>query len=310
MPNDVKARMPWTDLPEGVTAKVSEVLGGPVTAAVSQAAGFSPGSADRVTAANGRRAFVKAVHRGRNADAYDLHRREIGVMRVIPPGVRAPALLGSFVTRDWAALIFEDVEGRHPGSALDGTDLPAVLDAFATFPRLTGKALATLPAAAEEFVAERDSWSNLVRDRVLLPAWAQNSISRLRAQGERVCDVVRGDYLLHLDGRADNVLIGGDGLAWVIDWPWAGVGARWIDGLLYLVDARFRGERVDAESVLLTHPLFEGVAPRDIDSVLAAVTGRYFDKARLPAPPSMPTLREFQYREALAGLDWLRERWS
>lgn len=310
MPNDVKARMLWTDLPEDLVAKVSDVLGGPVTTAMSQTAGFSPGSADRVVTANGRRAFVKAVHRSRNADAYELHRREIEVMRVIPPQVRAPALLGSFVTRDWAALILEDVEGHHPGGALDGADVQAVLDAFSTFPRLTGEALATLPAAADEFVAERDSWSVLDRDGVPLPSWAQNFGSRLRAEGERVCEVVQGDYLLHLDGRADNVLIGENDLAWVIDWPWAGVGARWIDGLLYLLDARFRGERIDAELVLLTHPLFEGVSTGDIDSVLAAITGRYFDKARLPSPPSMPTLREFQHREALAGMDWLRERWS
>ncbi|WP_187250742.1 hypothetical protein [Microbacterium sp. 4-7] len=61
MPNDAKARTLWTDLPEDLVAKVSDILGGPVAAAMSQTAGFSPGSADRVVAANGRRAFVKAA---------------------------------------------------------------------------------------------------------------------------------------------------------------------------------------------------------------------------------------------------------
>nr|WP_314842292.1 hypothetical protein [uncultured Microbacterium sp.] len=310
MANDTKSRTLWTDLPHDLVAEVERVLGGTVVAAVSQSEGFSPGSADRVATAAGRRAFVKAVHRERNAGAYELHRREIEVMRLLPREVSAPALLGSFVTDEWAALILEDVEGQHPGRALDGSDLHAVLDAFATFPRLTGDALADLPSAADEFVGERDSWAALERDQVVLPDWAREFGVRLRAVGERVCEVVQGEHLLHLDGRADNVLIGADGAAWIIDWPWAGVGARWVDGLLYLLDARFRGESIDAEKTLLTHPLFDGVSADEVDSVLSSITGRYFDKARLPAPPNMPTLRDFQYREALAGMEWMRERWA
>lgn len=310
MADDVKTRMLWTDLPGDLVAEVERALGGSVVSAVSQAEGFSPGSADRVETANGRRAFVKAVHRDRNEGAYELHRREIEVMRALPSHVRAPALRGSFVTDDWAALVLDDIEGRHPGSALDGSDVGAVLDAFATFPQLDGEASAMLPSAALEFAAERDSWGILQRDGALLPPWAQDFDSRLRAAGERVCDVVRGEHLLHLDGRADNVLIDEGGVAWIIDWPWAGVGARWVDGLLYLLDARFRGERVDADGMLHSHPLFEGVTAADIDSVLAGVTGHYLVKAGWPSPPNMPTLRDFQRREAHAGLDWLRERWS
>ena len=32
--------------------------------------------------------------------------------------------------------------------------------------------------------------------------------------------------------------------------------------------------------------------------------------ARLPAPENMPTLRAFQRSEALAGMEWLSERWA
>lgn len=310
MANEMKARMLWKDLPQELVSQVEGVLGGAVVKAQSQSEGFSPGSADRIEAANGRRVFVKAVPRSRNEGAYDLHRREIEVMKILPSEVRAPALLGSFVTNEWAALILEDVEARHPGDALDGADISAVLGAFATFPRLVGTASELLPTAATEFVAERDSWGVLERDGVPLPPWVQAHASRLRVAAERVCDVVHGNHLLHLDGRADNLLIDKAGTVWIIDWPWAGVGVRWLDGLLYLLDARFRGEEVDTARLLDAHPLFEGASAEDVDSVLAAVTGRYFDKARLPSPPNMPTLREFQYREALAGMEWLRERWS
>lgn len=67
---------------------------------------------------------------------------------------------------------------------------------------------------------------------------------------------------------------------------------------------------VDVEGLLRTHEVFDGADPEHIDAVLAGMTGGWFDKARQPAPPNMPTLRAFQRREALTGLDWLRERWG
>lgn len=310
MMSATKSRMQFSDLPAEIAAQVERVLGSPVVDASSQAEGFSPGSADRVVTADGRRGFVKAVHRARNAGSYELHQREIAVMRLIPAEVSTPALLGDVVTEDWAVLILEDIEGRHPGSARDGSDVFAVLDAFATFPRLAGAAREQLPTAVDEFRDEQDSWRRLEQHATPIPEWAERHRARLRAAGERVCEAVEGEYLQHLDGRADNVLMDADGRAWVIDWPWAASGARWLDGLFYLLDASLRGEAVDVEELLSQHPLFDGVADADIDSALAAVTGRFFVKAQLPAPPEMPTLREFQYQEALAGLALLRRRWS
>src|SRR5689334_9320284 len=54
-------RIGWADLPANVRDSVAGILGEPVVEAVSQSGGFSPGTADRVTTASGRRAFVKAV---------------------------------------------------------------------------------------------------------------------------------------------------------------------------------------------------------------------------------------------------------
>ena len=51
-------RVLWADLPLRVQAAVEEILGSPVVQAVSQPGGFSPGCADRIVTADGRRAFV------------------------------------------------------------------------------------------------------------------------------------------------------------------------------------------------------------------------------------------------------------
>jgi len=51
------SRLQWDELPPPLRARIEEVLGEPVVEARSQSGGFSPGSADRVITASGRRAF-------------------------------------------------------------------------------------------------------------------------------------------------------------------------------------------------------------------------------------------------------------
>ena len=306
-------RTAWADLPDDVRERVAERLGGPVVDAVSQSNGFSPGSADRVSTAAGERAFVKtALRTPDHPGSYDLHRRELAVMEVMPPGVSVPVVLGSFVSDDWVALILEDVDGRHPGEALDGADVVAVLDALGTLPELRGADAADLPRAADELAVDASGWATIQDADAVgeLPDWVVENFDRLRHAAEQIVIAAEGDHLQHLDCRADNVLIDRAGTAWIIDWPWAGIGARWIDGLCYLLDARLRGEEIDADELLRTHPLFDGVPASHIDALLAALTGGFFAKARRPAVPSMPTLREFQRSEALAGMTWLQERWG
>jgi hypothetical protein len=54
-------RIGWLDIPPDVRLRIERIVGGRVVDAVSQAGGFSPGTADRVRTDNGRCAFVKAV---------------------------------------------------------------------------------------------------------------------------------------------------------------------------------------------------------------------------------------------------------
>jgi aminoglycoside phosphotransferase (APT) family kinase protein len=230
----------------------------------------------------------------------------------LPAVVRAPRLLGFYLENDWVALILEDVAGRHPGEIPDGSDVAAVLDALGALPMIRGTHLPMLPEATDEVAAYAIGWSEIVADGAVddLPGWVRDNLERLRTAADQARSAVSGDHLVHLDCRADNVLIDDSGRAWIVDWPAAGIGANWFDGLTYLLDARFRGETIDSDGILGEHALFAGVPASSIDAALAGITGTLFNRARHPAPPNMPTIREFQLGQALAGAEWLRERWG
>ncbi len=302
-------RMPWTSLPRTVVEWVEEELGGRVVTTKPQQNGFSSGSADRVVSENGRRAFVKTVSRSRNAATLELHRREAAVMRMLPSEVRAPALLGVFDDDEWIALMLNDIEGVHPGGER-GADIHAVLDAIAQLPAAAGLHGA-LPNLHEELADDFNAWTRLVADGAheTLPPLALTIRDRMIDAAVGASEAVTGEHLVHLDCRADNILIDGSGSAWLIDWPWASVGARWFDGVTYLLDVVMRGELVDVDEYL-SHQLFQDLTPEQLDAVLAALAGTFYNNCRQPAPANMPTLRAFQRAEADAAVTWLTRRWA
>ncbi|MBM7830574.1 aminoglycoside phosphotransferase (APT) family kinase protein [Agromyces cerinus] len=312
MNQHVQQRLEWAALPPELTSEIASLLGAPVVEARSQPSGFSSGSADRIRTSDGLRAFVKAAHVDHNAGTTALHRQELAFMRAAPSGLPAPELLGGIELDGWVALIFRDIDGSHPGARLDGSDVHHVLDALHVLPRVRGSMAIDLPNIADEVSADGESWDELVADGAVghLPEWARANLDRLATASRRAGAAVAGDHLVHFDCRADNMLLDDGGRVWLVDWPWAAIGAPWFDGMSYLLDTRLRGETVDAESVISAHPMFDGVPQGDLDAALAATTGAFFNKARLPAPANMPTLRAFQRREAVAGMEWLRERWA
>ncbi|MGL3199634.1 MULTISPECIES: phosphotransferase [Curtobacterium] len=308
-------RTSWTEVPTTLRARIETALGGPVVEAVSQASGWSPGSADRVVTAEGRRAFVKSVARSRNGDSADLHRREARVMAAIPPEVQAPRLIAAFDEvhdgDDWIALVLDDVAGRHPGADGRGHDTTAVLDALDTLPRATGT-LAALPRVADDLRHEFAAWDRMLATALApeVPEDVAAAADRLAAAARGADSLVDGDHLVHADCRADNLLVDDDGLVWVVDWPWASVGAHWLDPLTYLLDVLVRGEDDDVDHHLDSHPVFAGLDGTTVDAVLAALAGLFLEKAAQPAPPAMPTIRDFQRSEGVAAARWVLRRWA
>jgi hypothetical protein len=302
-------RMQWSSLPPSVKQWVEQELGGRVVNAATQTNGFSSGSADRIQTENGRGAFVKAVSRARNAGAFELHRREASVMQILPPQVRVPELLGVFDDDEWVALLLAEVGGEHP-DAQRGADIPAVLNALAALPVASGP-LSALPRLRDELTDDFDGWARLVVDGVdsTLPPLALKLRDRMIEASTGAIEAVDGNHLVHLDCRADNLLLDRSGAAWILDWPWAAVGAHWFDGLTYLLDIVMRAESVDVDQYL-DHPVFDDMAPVHADAVLAGLAGTWYDKARQPASVDMPTIRAFQKAEADAAVTWLSRRWS
>ncbi len=83
-------RVPWEQVPAPVQTRLAELLGEPIVGAVSQAGGFSPGAADRLTGASGSRIFAKSVSRGLNRRSFELFRSEADVWNALT-GLSLPA---------------------------------------------------------------------------------------------------------------------------------------------------------------------------------------------------------------------------
>jgi aminoglycoside phosphotransferase (APT) family kinase protein len=301
-------RIGFFDLPAHVRTALEAVVGGPVVSAGALPGGFSPGTADRVVTADGRRAFVKAISPAQNEHAPALHRREAVISGALPADAPVPRLLGSFDDGEWVALVLADVEGRHPATPWQHAELAAVLTALTRLAEtLTPSPLRDLPTAAQRLGHDFAGWHRLAGEPPAdLDPWAAAHLDDLVAAGDRGIAATAGDTLVHGDLRADNLLVRPDGSVVVVDWPWASLGAPWLDTVLFSINVRLFGG--DAERVLTDLAVRTGADPRDFTDVLAGAAGYFLDNARRPAPPGLPTLRAFQRAQGDALLPWLRER--
>jgi hypothetical protein len=272
-------RVRWEDLPAPVQTFVADVLGSPVVSAVSQSGGFSPGSADRVTTAAGTRAFVKAVSPAQNPDSPPMHAREARIAAQLPASVPAPALLGHGEVDDWQVLVLELVDGRQPELPWSRADLALVVTAL--------EELAAGPCPVEGLPTARQALTGQLPEAAL--------------------DLLEGDTLVHLDLRADNVLLTRD-RAVLVDWPHACVGPAWLDLLAVLFEVDRLGEEDLAEETLRTAALTRDVDPDVLTTVLAGFSEFFLGRAAEPAPPGLPTLREFQRVQGEALVWWVTRR--
>jgi aminoglycoside phosphotransferase len=305
-------RTPWEALPAHLHDAVARLLGSPVTHAVTQPGGFSPGTAARVRTAAGTRAFVKAVSAETNPQSPELHRTEARNAAALPPSVPAPRLLGTYDDGTWVALVFEEVAGRQPHVPWREAELERVLDAVEQLGRSLTPSPVAAPAVVESLARAFAGWRQLLDGEAgdvtgRLDPWTVAHLPELAELSAPWAEFAAGDTLAHADLRADNMLLTDDGGVVFVDWPHALRAAPWFDLLVMLPCVRAQGGP-DPEELFTRHPLAEDADPAGVTATLAGLAGFFVEHSLRPSPPGLPTLRAFQRAQGDAALAWLRKR--
>jgi aminoglycoside phosphotransferase (APT) family kinase protein len=301
-------RLHWPELPADVRAAIATVAGAAIVGAQTQPHGFSPGVAARLRLTDGRRVFVKAVSATTNPESPAMHRAEARLTGAFPPGVPVPRLIGVYDDGNWVALVYEDVEGRHPAMPWRTEELEHVMASLVRLhAALTPCPVPDWPRVVDDAdtAAEFASWS--VADADTLEEWTRVHLDQLIALESEWRDAAGGDTLLHLDLRADNMLIRPDGEVMFVDWPWGACGAPLLDVVGLAPSVRMQGGP-DLDWLLARHPAAAAGGRRAADSLLAAVAGMFTSRASWPPPPGLPTLRNFQDAQGRAAREMLAAR--
>jgi hypothetical protein len=298
-----KNRLRWHELPGPVRERIARLSGAPVLAATNCPGGFSPGLASRLTLADGRRVFVKALDCAAWPAQADMYRDEARVADVLPAGLPAPEFLGRDDDGSWVILGFTCIEGKAPVRPWRVTDLARVVEAT---PRVAVRApsLGCLPARPVRL----GGWADVAADRA--------RVARLRGQAAgRLADLVAlerrglaaacGDTLAHFDMFDHNILLTSDRVLFV-DWAHARLGSPLVDTVLLLASAAADG--IDPEPFLATSPLAARADPDVIDGLLAAQAGFCLRDGLLPPEPGLEPIYAAKLELGLAALAWLMRR--
>jgi aminoglycoside phosphotransferase (APT) family kinase protein len=146
------------------------------------------------------------------------------------------------------------------------------------------------------------SWGSLAQaGEGVVPPWVAQHLPELSARVASVVDRVAVEALCHWDVRDDNLLVQPDATVVIVDWGMARLGPRWAD-LFALCLAWADVPRFD-------HMMARTVADADtVTDLLLGLGGHLALRASQPAPPGLPTLTQFQRREAARFLAGARRR--
>ncbi|MFG1857227.1 protein kinase [Actinomadura geliboluensis] len=230
--------------------------------------GFSSDLTALVTGEKGEW-FVKAVRNRPGGRRESLVREGLINPHVHPV---SPAVHWRSESREWLALGFEAVDGRHADFAPGSSDLPAVVDV------LTRIGALPLPDIAADWHETR--WDRYT-DRP---------------------DLFQGDALLYTDIHPSNILIGHR--VWAVDWAWPTRGAAFIDPALLVLQLVASGHGPEqAEGWVSDCPAWKGGDPAAIDAFADANASMYTTLAdRRPAATWFAAM-------ASAARTWSAYRW-
>jgi Ser/Thr protein kinase RdoA (MazF antagonist) len=298
-----KNRPRWDDLPPSVRADIERVVGGPVGHARNCPGGFSPGFAARITRADGRRVFVKAI----DADAWPgeavWYRTEARVTASLPAAVPAPRLLGTIDDGRWIVLALEDIDGTEPAQPWHSQDLDRVAAAVVRLGRAGTPSPVPLPREHPRLGGWRHIGDAHAARLAEHSTWAAGNLAGLVRLERAGLAAARGDSLVHFDLYPHNILLTPDRVVFV-DWPHARLGAPLVDLVTVLSSAAADG--IDPEPVLAAHPT--GAPPEAVDAVLAAHCGFLLDGGLSGSTPGLEAIAAAKLRLGLGAVAWLRRR--
>jgi hypothetical protein len=239
--------------------------------------------------ANGTTAFVKAATEPVTAEFIRDEQRVFGSLE----GPFMPALL-ALDEQEPPLLVLEDLRAAHWPPPWEQGQVDAVRETLAAV------AATRVPAAIPPVGVHREQlvegWAEIAADPkrflslgVCTPAWLERALPPLREASESA--PIDGDALLHLDVRSDNLCIAERG-AVLVDWNHACVGNPELDVAGWLPSLRLEGGPEPYEIL----PGAPGFA--------ALLAGFFGCRAGLPAPPTAPTVREFQLAQLRVALPW------
>lgn len=304
-----RTRIRFAGLPVHVRDWAEGVLGAPIVRTVPALGGYSPGVAEALAAADGSAVFIKAVHPSLYPDSPALLRSELRTLRRMPSGLPIAALVDALDEgpHGWVALALEHVAGRQ--APLPWTDT-TIRAAVASLAELRD---ALTPAPPGEWVEAGDvlrgmfgHWPELA-DAPDLDPWLGGRLPALDAAAVAALAELAGETLVHLDLRADNLMLRADGKLIVVDWAWAVRGAAWLDPALLAIEFISSAEpSVDPDRWIARIAADHDIATRSIVQVLVGILSYFEHAGRQPDPPGLPTVREFQRFQAAALRGWLR----
>jgi len=296
-------RVHWEQLPPFIRRQIEERIGERVVRAITQPGGFSPGMAARLTTAGGREVFVKAVSEQANPDTPQMHRREAEVVAALPPEAPVPRLLWTLDEAGWVALAFEAVDGHMPVQPWRDDELGLVVAALHRLHQALTPSPIASDTASNLLATHIKGWGEL-REAGGLDQWSNRNLERLVELEAMAPTAAVGETLLHVDVRADNLLIAADRV-YFVDWPWALIGAPLVDWVGFAPSVAMQGGPQPDELLAMAELK---VAADAIDAVIASLAGYFLAYARRPPPPGIPTVRAFQAAQGEIALRWLRER--